>query len=83
MTAFNLMGTSAGNMFMNPRFLARATYLLFIGFAAFHVTRISLAMITSLILARFGKPVLVRETSKIHTANYFAIPFLYMRKVLH
>lgn len=65
---------------MNPKFLGRATYLLLIGFGAFHFTRIALAMMTTLILARFGKPVLVRETSKIHTRNYAMIPFIYARK---
>jgi hypothetical protein len=75
-TAFNMVGSSASSMLMNPKFLAKASYLLFIGFGAFHLTRILLAMVTGLILARFGKPVLVRETSKLHTKNYFAIPYL-------
>jgi len=66
---------------MNPKFLVRASYLLLIGFGAFHLTRITLALFTGLILARFGKPQLVRETSKLHTKNYFMIPFLYARKV--
>lgn len=36
-----------------------------------------------MVLARFGKPNLVRETSKIHTSNYFIIPYLYMKKLIH
>jgi hypothetical protein len=70
-------------MVMNPKFLAKAAYLLFLGFGAFHLTRIGLAMFTGLILARFGKPSLVRETSKIHTRNYFAIPYIYAKKMIH
>ena len=31
-------------------------------------------------MARFGKPKLVRETSKLHSANYFTLPFLWMQK---
>jgi hypothetical protein len=31
-------------------------------------------------MARFGRPSLVRETSKISTGNYFALPWLYSRK---
>lgn len=77
------MGGGATSAIMNPKFLIRASYLLLIGFGAFHLTRLSLAMITSFILARFGKPTLVRETSKLHTKNYFIIPFLYARKFLH
>ncbi len=68
---------------MNPKFLAKASYLLVIGFGAFHLTRLIVAVITGGIMARFGKPQLVRETSKLHTSNYLALPFLYMRKVLH
>jgi ATPase family AAA domain-containing protein 3A/B len=70
-------------MLMNPKFLAKASYLLVIGFGAFHLTRLIVAVITGGIMARFGKPQLVRETSKLHTSNYLALPFLYMRKVLH
>lgn len=68
---------------MNPRFLTKATYMLFIGFTAFHLTRLAIAMMTGMILARFGKPALVRETSKIHTNNYFALPMLFVKKFLH
>lgn len=68
---------------MNPRTLSKATYMLFIGFAAFHLTRLTIAMMTGVILARFGKPVLVRETSKIHTNNYLALPWLLARKFMH
>jgi ATPase family AAA domain-containing protein 3A/B len=78
-----MVGSSISSILMNPKFLVKATYLLFIGFAAFHLTRITLAMMTGLILARFGKPVLVRETSKLHTKNYFILPFLQMRKMIH
>jgi hypothetical protein len=31
-------------------------------------------------MSRFGKPTLVRETSKIHSNNYLLLPFVYMRK---
>ena len=32
------------------------------------------------VMGRFGKPQLVRETSKLHTNNYLMIPYLQMRK---
>lgn len=31
-------------------------------------------------MSRFGKPTLVRETSKLHSNNYFLLPFVYARK---
>lgn len=70
-------------MLMNPKFLIKASYLLFIGFGAFHLTRLGLALVTGVFLARFGKPGLVRETSKIHTNNYFMIPYIWGRKFVH
>jgi hypothetical protein len=78
-----MIGSSAQNMFMNPKFLGKAAYLLLIGFGTFHFTRLAVALGTTMILARFGKPTLVRETSKIHTRNYFMIPFIYVRKFLN
>lgn len=33
-----------------------------------------------MMLGRFGKPSLVRETSKIHTSNYALIPWMYTKK---
>lgn len=78
-----MAGSSVSSMFMNPKFLAKATYLLFIGFGCFHLTRMALALFTSLFVARFGKPNLVRETSKLYTKNYLAVPFLYARKMIH
>jgi len=68
---------------MNPKFLARAAYFLLIGFGAFHFSRLAIALTTTMVLARFGKPTLVRETSKIHTRNYLMIPYMYIRKFLH
>ena len=78
-----MAGGSITGMLMNPKFLSKAAYLAFIGFGAFHMTRIMIAMFTGLILARFGKPALVRETSKLHTKNYLAVPYLYMKKFVH
>lgn len=36
---------------------------------------------STVLLGRFGKPQLVKETSKIYTNNYITIPFLQMRKM--
>lgn len=75
-TAFNMAGSQFTQMLMNPKFLIKSTYLLFMAFGAFHLTRLGVAMFTGLMLAKFGKPNLVRETSKLHTSNYLMIPYL-------
>jgi hypothetical protein len=71
------------SMLMNPKFLVKTSYLLFIAFGAFHLTRLGLALVTGIFMARFGKPGLVRETSKIHTSNYLMIPYIWGRKFIH
>jgi ATPase family AAA domain-containing protein 3A/B len=82
-TAFNMAGSGAQSMLMNPKFLAKASYLLFIGFGAFHLTRLVLALGTGLIMSRFGKPQLVRETSKLHSNNPVTLPLMYLKKQFH
>lgn len=69
-----------GTAFANPKLLGKIAYLSLLVFGAFHVTRFSVAMLASALLGRFGKPNLVRETSKIYTNNYFLIPFIWTRK---
>lgn len=78
-----MAGQGAHSMLMNPKFLAKASYLLIIGFGAFHFTRLLIAVISTTISGRFGKPQLVRETSKLHSNNYLTLPYHYFRKVLH
>jgi ATPase family AAA domain-containing protein 3A/B len=49
-------------------------------FGAFHLTRLGAVLLQTSLLRRFGKPQLVRETSKIHTSNYGLIPWMYTKK---
>jgi len=77
-----MVSSSASSAIMNPKLIAKVSYLLLIGFGAFHFTRVAMAIATGLVMARFGKPQLVRETSKLHTNNYLLIPYLYARKVM-
>ena len=39
-------------------------------------------MLSMRMMARFGKPSLVRETSKLYSNNYFSLPFLWAQKRL-
>jgi len=52
----------------------------FLVFGSFHLTKLSIAMFASFVMGRFGKPQLVRETSKIFTNNFALIPLLYAKK---
>jgi hypothetical protein len=74
-TAFNMAGSGISSMLMNPKFLTKAAWLLFIGFGTFHLTKLTLGLMTGLVLARFGKPQLVRETSKLYSNNIFTLPY--------
>lgn len=69
-------------MIGNKRFLYNAAYLSFLVFGAFHVSRLGVAVMSQMMLGRFGKPSLVRETSKIHTSNYALIPWMYSKKFM-
>lgn len=53
----------------------------FIGFGAYQTTKVGAALMGKSMMARFGKPGLVRETSKIHTRNPLALPWLYSKKL--
>jgi hypothetical protein len=68
---------------MNPKFMVKASYLLVAAFGAFHLTKLFVGVFTGLLLARFGKPQLVRETSKIYTNNIFMVPWMYTKKFIH
>lgn len=70
-------------MLTNPKFIIKTAYLLFLGFGAFHLTRLGVALFSGIFLARFGKPNLVRETSKLHTTNIFTLPMLIGKKIIH
>jgi hypothetical protein len=82
-TTFNMAGSSISSMLMNPKFLSKTAYLLFIGFGTYHLTKLALGLTASLVMARFGKPQLIRETSKIYSNNIFTLPFQYGKKFLH
>lgn len=65
---------------MNPKFLMKTAYMGLMMFAAFHFTKLSLAILGQTLVSRMGKPKLVRETSKLYSNNYLTLPFVYARK---
>jgi ATPase family AAA domain-containing protein 3A/B len=82
-TAFNMAGSGISSMLMNPKFLTKTAWLLLISFGAFHFTKLALSLFTGLVLSRFGKPQLVRETSKLYSNNIFTLPYHMGKKFLH
>ena len=73
-----MLGSSVSSALMNPKFIWKAAYTRVFG--AFHMTKLGIVLAGSSLMSRFGKPTLVRETSKLHSNNYFFLPFVYMRK---
>ncbi len=69
-------------MVMSPKFLAKTGYILLMTFGAYHFSKFIIAVSTGLLMSRFGKPQLVRETSKIYTGNYAMIPYMYTKKFI-
>lgn len=79
-TGFNLMSSNLASAAGNPKLLAKIAYSSLIMFGAFHGTKLAIALTSQSMMARFGKPTLVRETSKLHSNNYLTLPFAWMRK---
>jgi hypothetical protein len=79
---FNMFSSSMGNLMSNPKLLTKTASLAFCMFGAFHLSKFSMQVLSMALLSKFGKPQLVRETSKIHSNNYFTLPFIYGSKFI-
>jgi ATPase family AAA domain-containing protein 3A/B len=79
---FNMVSSSMGQIMSNPKILTKVAYMAFCVFGTFHLTKMSAQILSTALLSRFGKPQLVRETSKIHSNNYFMLPFIYSNKFI-
>lgn len=71
-----MVGSQLGAAFSNPKLLAKTAMLSLLVFGAFHFTKLGAGVFGQVLMSRFGKPNLVRETSKLYTNNYALIPFL-------
>ena len=78
----NLLSSQFGSFISNPKFLVTAAYYTILAFVGFHLTKVFSTYFASSLLGRFGKPSLVRETSKIYTNNYLLIPWMYTKKFI-
>lgn len=75
-----MLSNSISQGLQNPQTLKKVIYLSFGMFGAFHFSKVFFSLLSTRILSTFGKPKLVRETSKITTNNPFMIPFVWSRK---
>ena len=80
MIGFSMLTNSLSQGLQNPQTLKKVITLCFGVFGAFHFTRIFFQLMSAKVLSSFGKPKLVRETSKITTGNPVMIPFVWGRK---
>jgi len=74
-TSFNLMGQGISTFLSSPTYLLKIVYL----FGAYQATKLAAAAV----MARFGRPQLVRETSKIVTSNVFMVPWMLAKRSMH
>jgi ATPase family AAA domain-containing protein 3A/B len=81
-TAFNLLGSGISNALNNPKLILKAAYMSVLIFGAFHFTRMGVNIAQTVLLSNFGKPALVRETSKINSRIFVNLPYLYMRRAV-
>ena len=57
--------------------MAKVAYTSLAVFSAFFGTRFAFQYLGMRMMARFGKPSLVRETSKLYSTNFVSLPFLW------
>jgi len=81
-TAFNLVGTGVSNALNNPKLIMKAAYMSMLIFGAFHFTKMGVKICGTVLMSNFGKPSLVRETSKINSRIFVNLPYLYMRRAV-
>ena len=74
-TSFNMLGQGISTFLTSPTYLLKVVYLL----GAYQMTKLAAAAV----MARFGRPQLVRETSKIVTSNFFMVPWMLMKRSMH
>ena len=78
-TSFQMVGSGVHSFFTN--FYRTPAYLFTIAmiFGSYHFTKFA----ARVAMARFGRPSLVRETSKISTNNPLKLPYLFTKRAIH
>ena len=76
----NMLSHNFSLLVNSPKFFQKTAYFTLLVFGIFHGSRIGVALLTAALMGRFGKPNLVRETSKIYTNNYLMVPMIWGKK---
>lgn len=82
-TTFNLAGQGISSFFSSPKYIFKTAYLSAMMFGGYQFTKLAATMIGTGFMTRFGRPSLVRQTSKIYTTNIFMVPWLILRRSFH
>lgn len=80
-TSISMLTTSMGNFFSNPQFVTKTAWLMLLMFGAYHGTKQFSGIVAMQIMARLGKPELIRETSRLYSRNILTLPFAWARKM--
>ena len=76
---FGVMGNGLMNFISSPKLVTKTLLYTFAFLTALHGMKTSLNVLGAAIMSRFGKPTLLRETSRIVASNILSLPFLYAR----
>ncbi len=79
-TLFQYLGTGAQTFFSSPKLMTKAATFIAGSFAAMMLARAGINIMSAAVLARFGRPVLVKETSRISTDRLIRLPFLLLQR---
>ena len=79
-TVFQFMGSGAQTFFGNPKLMTKTATFIAACFATIFAARAGINVMTAAIMARFGRPILVRETSKISSDRLLKLPWLLTRR---
>lgn len=75
-----MLTSSMSDFFSNPKFVTKAAWLSLLMFGAYHGTKSFSGLVASQVMARMGKPELIRETSRLYSTNILTLPFAFARK---
>lgn len=81
-TMVQMMSSSVGQLFANPKAIMKTAYFSLMMFGSFYFAKTFVQLSMAAAFSRFGKPQLVRETSKLHARNYMALPYMYAKKIM-
>lgn len=80
-TSMNLIGQGITQFLSNPRYVGKTIYYMALLYGSMHCMRLGMGLGLSVLLSKFGKPSLIRETSRVVTSNPLRLPLIYGRYI--